>query len=73
METHYVLIDQAYDIFKTCKEDKLWTNLQILNNFKILHAFNTPNFPELPTDYQTTYLIFEFLYLNQKAENDLPN
>jgi len=66
MENGYHLIDQAHDVFKEYKENSLWTNLEIIEHFDILHAFNSSEYPILPTDYETIFLIYSHLYQDNK-------
>jgi len=67
MENGYQLIDQAHDVFKEYKENSLWTNLEIIENFNILHSFNSSEYPVLPTDYETIFLIYSHLYQDRKV------
>ena len=41
-----------------------FSNIQILNEFKIIHAFETKEYPVAPTDYETEYLIYGHLISN---------
>lgn len=67
MENGYHLIDQAHDVFREHKEKDLWTNLEIIENFNILHSFNSSEYPVLPTDYETIFLIYSHLYQDRKV------
>jgi hypothetical protein len=69
MENSYHLIDQAHNVFFECKEKDLWTNLEIIDNFNILHSFNSSEYPILPTDYETIFLIYSHLYQDDKVNS----
>ena len=67
MENGYHLIDQAHDVFREHKEKDLWTNLEIIEHLDILHSFNSSEYPILPTDYETIFLIYSHLYQDRKV------
>ena len=66
MQNRYQIIDQAHNVFSILKADSLWTNLEIIEHFNIVHSYNSKEYPFLPSDYETQFLIFSHIY------NDAP-
>lgn len=60
-----LLRSESLRIFNDLKKDEM-TNLEILNDYKIIHAFNSKEYPFLPNDNETKFLLFSSMY------NDAP-
>jgi len=56
------LAKKAEDIYTYASYKKNITNLGILNSLNIIHGFNSDNYPQLPSDNFTIFLIYSVLY-----------
>ena len=55
------LVKKSEDIYTYLSYEKNITNLGILDSLRIVHGFNSENYPQLPTDNITIFLIYSVL------------
>lgn len=62
MVSNQEIAEIAEDVYETCRQKYNWTNIAILDEFHITHAFNTEFYPQLPKDNFTIFLLFHHFY-----------
>ena len=62
MVSNQEIAEIAEGVYETCRQKYNFTNLAILNEFKIYHKFNSEFYPQLPKDSFTIFLLYEHFY-----------